>query len=225
MEARSVLEIYEAILDRQKAERQAPPETPAAQPSSEEPGGATTVSEEVFDERDPLEVEAESWLGDNPGHRAGALIRQLRESAKRAEKRGYQKALDDQAEGRRLESAWRKAEIPLRLRPLFDGVDPGDEKAIQAKIAELRADGVVWGSAVPPPPPPQVDPNLLAQQAMMAAAAGGGTPGSEGDLAYRMQKMEANPGAYSDEQHAAVVAEYNRAVQAAAPTGTSGALG
>jgi hypothetical protein len=183
------------------------------------------VSEEVFDERDPLEVEAESWLGDNPGHRAGALIRQLRESAKRAEKRGYQKALDDQAEGRRLESAWRKAEIPLRLRPLFDGVDPGDVKAIEAKVAELRADGVVWGSAVPPPPPPRVDPNLLAQQAMMAAAAGGTHPDDAGDLAARMKAMEANPGAYTDQQHDEIVREYNQAVTAKGRTMGAGAGG
>jgi hypothetical protein len=183
------------------------------------------MSEGVFDERDPLEVEAESWLGDNPDHRAGALIRQLRESAKRAEKRGYQKALDDQAEGRRLESAWRKAEIPLRLRPLFDGVDPGDAKAIEAKVAELRADGVVWGSAVPPPPPPQVDERLAAQLAMQAAAAGGETPGLAGDLANRMRDMEANPHKYSDEQREATVREYNQAVTAAGRHGTSGARG
>ncbi len=183
------------------------------------------MSEEVFDERDPPEVEAESFLGDNPDHRAGALIKQLRNSAKRAYKRGREEALQEQNEARRLESAWRRAEIPLRLRPLFDGVDPGDAKAIEAKAAELRADGVVWGSAVPPPPPPRVDERLAAQQMMQQASAGGATPGSAGDLKRRMLDMEANPSKYSQEAIDAVVKEYNNAVDAAARTRTSGALG
>jgi len=177
------------------------------------------LSEEVFDERDPLEVEAESFLGDNPDHRAGALIRQLRAGAKRAYKRGREEAIAEQNEARRLESAWRKAEIPLRLRPLFDDVDPGDAKAIEAKVAELRADGVVWGDAVPPPPPPRVDERLVAQQAMMLAAAGGETPGLAGDLANRMRDMAANPGKYTQQQIDAIGQEYNAAVNAAARPG------
>ncbi len=61
--------------------------------------------------------------------------------------------------------------------------------------------------------------------AMQAAAAGAQTPGSEGDLADRLRKQAANPGAYSDQERDRTVDDYNRAVAAAARKGGAGALG
>jgi hypothetical protein len=60
---------------------------------------------------------------------------------------------------------------------------------------------------------------------MQAAAAGSDTPGSADDLADRLRKQAANPGAYTGEPREQTINDYHRAVQAAARSGTSGALG
>ncbi len=126
---------------------------------------------------------------------------------------------------RRTEARWRDLGVPEAARTLFAGLDPFDGKAMEARIAELAGAGITWDGAPAAPAPPPPDPNLAAQMAMMAAAAGGTHPDDAGDLATRMRAMEDNPGKYTDEQHAAIVREYNTAVASAGRHGTSGARG
>jgi len=192
----------------------------------------------MADEFDELEAEADALLGQNPDHAMAALVQRLRAANKRADKRGYERALAEAQRQQAQEKAF--AKIPPAVRPLFNGIDPTDSKAIQAQVDALKAIGLKLEADEPegqPQATPQqqgqaaqqaavtTDPMLAAQQAMQAAAAGGSTPGLAGDLATRMQDMEANPGKYSDEQRDAVVREYNDAVRSAARQGTSGARG
>lgn len=191
------------------------------------------------DEFSDLESEAQQWLGENPDHQSASLITRLRDAAKRAEKRGREAARTEFEQGRARESAFARLKVPEVIRPLFEGIDVTDEKAVQSKVDAIKAAGFNWETPPPeaqqqtqqqqtqqqPIVPVQVDPNLQAQLAMQQAAAGGGTPGQQGDLATRMQAMEANPGKYTQDQIDQVVQEYNEAVTAAARQGTSGALG
>jgi hypothetical protein len=162
---------------------------------------------------------------------ARALIRRMRGVLKqfgrkvdtiRAEART--EARQELIRERQTEAGFRRLAVPPSARALFGDMDPADEQAMAARSDELREAGVTWPGQPQPPAPPPPDPNLVAVQAMQAAAAGGGTEGAEGDLAYRMKKMAANPAAYSDREHDRTVDDYNRAVQAAARPG-SGALG
>jgi hypothetical protein len=238
-EARSILEIYGAVLDRQKAERLAAPGAPAAQPSSEEPGGEAIVSTETesyLAELEAAEAQAAGLLDGPDGAgldgRAGAVIRQLRAAAKRHRKEvdrirdeARTEARQELVRERQTEASYRRLGVPPSGRALFGDLDPTDFEAMQARADELREAGVTWPGQPQPPAPPPPDPNLAAQQAMMAAAAGGGTEGAEGDLAERLRKQAANPAAYSDQERDKTVDDYNRAVQAAGRTGTSGARG
>lgn len=189
----------------------------------------------MADEYDDLEREAEAFLGENPDHSAAALIKNLRKWGKTAEKRGREAAQAEFTVQQAREKAF--AKIPAAVRPLFNGIDPTDSKAITDQLDALKALGLKVEADAPEGqqqstqqqaqqvPQVTVDPNLVAQQAMQQAASGGTTPGQDGDLATRMQAMAVNPGKYTDEQIDAVTREYNEAVNTAARQGTSGALG
>ncbi len=193
------------------------------------------------DEFAQLEAEAEQWLGENPDHGAAALIKQLRATVKRSEKRGYDRATTEFAAKQARAEAYSRLKIPEAVRPLFDGIDPTDAPAVQRQVEALKALGLKLGDDAPeaqaPASPasqqqsqqqvPQVtvDPNLQAVQQMQAAAAGASTSGQEGDLATRMQQMLADPDRYSDADVDKVMREYNQAVGEAALRRTSGALG
>ena len=188
----------------------------------------------MADEFDDLEAEADQWLGENPDHRASALIKQLRASVKRADKRGYDRAVAEATAQKARDEAF--AKIPAAVRPLFKEIDPTDTKAIQEQIGALKALGLNLDTEEPAAPqaptqqqPPQQQQaqstDQLAVAAMQQLAAGGTTTEPAGDLATRMQAMQANPGKYTDEQIQATVNEYNQAVVAASRQGTSGALG
>jgi hypothetical protein len=191
----------------------------------------------MANEYDDLEAEAEAFLGENPDHSAAALIKNLRKWGKTAEKRGREAAQAEYAAQQARDRAF--AKIPEAVRPLFNGIDPTDAKAIQAQVNALKALGLKLDAdsegepAAPAPqqqspaPPAAVstDPTQAAVAAMQAAAAGGTSTEPQGDLATRMQAMAANPGAFTQEQIDAVGEEYNAAVNAAARQGTSGALG
>ena len=163
--------------------------------------------------------------------RPAAVIKHLRAATKRHRKEidriraeAITVARGELIAERQRESAFRRLAVPQSARALFGDLDPTDQQAMAARADELRQAGVTWPGQPQPPGPPPPDPNLAAQVAMMAAAAGGTHPDDAGDLGARMKAMEANPGKYSDEQHDAVVAEFNRAAQAAARPG-SGARG
>ncbi len=175
--------------------------------------------------------DAEARDGDGPdglNARAGAALRHTRKILKQ-HKAAVQRVRDEVraelAAERKVEAAWRNAGIPEAARTLFAGLDPTDSKALQARTAELAGAGITWNGQPQPAPPPPPDPNLAAQQQMQAAAAGAVTMESAGDLADRLRRQAANPAAYSDEQRSRTVDDYNRAVQAAARQGTSGARG
>jgi hypothetical protein len=190
----------------------------------------SSTYDQVIASYDALEQQAAELL-DNDDAEADpklALTRNLRRALQRhrAEvERVRDEVRHELKEERRTEARWRDLGIPETARALFSGLDPFDGKAMQSRITELSEAGVTWNGAPEPPAPKPVDPNLAVQQAMQQAAHGGGTPGAEGDLKRRMLDMEANPGKYTDEQHDAIVAEFNRAVDAAGRTRTSGARG
>jgi molybdenum-dependent DNA-binding transcriptional regulator ModE len=212
-----------------KAVAEARIEWERGQTRGDEPDVSDTY-DRVLSEYDALEQQAAELLEGDEAEADPrlALTRNLRRALKRhrAEvERVRDEVRHELKEERRTEARWRDLGIPETARALFSGLDPFDGKAIQARTAELQANGVTWNGAPQPPAPPPPDPNLAVQQAMQQAAHGGGTPGAEGDLKRRMQAMEADPGKYSDEQRDAIVREYNQAVDAAGRTRTSGALG
>jgi hypothetical protein len=151
-----------------------------------------------------------------------AVTRQLRGVAKRQRER-LEKAVAEAREQarqeliaeRQTEAAFRTAGVPQGpARALFDGVNVADRAAMDARVEELRSQGVRWEGMPEPAGPPPPDPMQVAVQQMQAAGAGG-MPAEGLDLATRMRKMAANPDAYTDKQHAAIVQEYNRAVRTA----------
>jgi len=163
--------------------------------------------------------------------RPAAVIKHLRAATKRHRREvdrireeARTEARQELIRERQSEAGFRRLGVPPSARALFGDVDATDQQAMQARADELREAGVTWPNQPQPPVTPP-DPNLAAQMAMMAAAAGGTHPDDASDLQARMRDMEANPHKYSDEQHAAIVAEFNRAVASAGRTGTSGALG
>jgi molybdenum-dependent DNA-binding transcriptional regulator ModE len=213
-----------------KAVAEARIEWERGQTRGDEPDVSDTY-DRVLSEYDALEQQAAELLegDDAEADPRLALTRNLRRALKRhrAEvERVRDEVRQELITERKTEAAFRNLGIPEGpARALFQGIDPTDAEAMRSKADELRAAGLSWNGAPEPPAPKPVDPNLAVQQAMQQAAAGGGTPGAEGDLKRRMQAMEANPGAYSQEAIDAVVKEYNQAVDAAGRHGTSGALG
>ncbi len=191
--------------------------------------------EQVIAEYDALEQEADAFLqeADPEGKDRGlALTRTLRKAMKRSRQQIEAIRSEARTEARlelirerQTEAGFRRLAVPPSARALFSDVDPTDQAAMQARADELREAGVTWPGQPQPPVPPPPDPNLAAMIAMQAAAAGGETPGSEGDLADRLRKQAANPGAYSDRERDRTVDDYNRAVDAAARKGGAGALG
>ncbi len=179
-----------------------------------------------------FEQEASALLGqvgDDAEGTAYVLLKRFRKLAKehplkveRIREQVRAELLAEQVEARKVEAAWRRADIPEPVRPLFDGIDPADEQALAARSAELRAFGLVWGDQPAAPPPP--DPNLQAMQQMQAAQAGGDVEGN-GNLEHRLERMARDPGAYSDEQRRQVVDEVNARVRAAANPYSAGAAG
>lgn len=202
---------------------------------SEQTTEQASVTESYLAELEEAEARAAGLLdgpeGEGLDQRAGALIRHLRTILKQNRKavdrirdEARTEARAELVRERQTEAAFRRLSVPPSARALFEDVDKTDERAMARRADELREAGLSWPDMPQPPAPPSPDPSLV-QQAMQAAAAGGVTPGSAGDLFTRMQKMADNPGDYTAEEHAAVVEEYNRAVDAAARTNTSGALG
>lgn len=191
------------------------------------------------DEYDQLEEEAAAWLGQNPDDERADLVRKLNKSHRRVEDRitkAVEKAVAEAKaqwdQGHTRGQVFERLGIPKRLYRDFEGIDPTDEKAVQERIGELRADGITWAApqsqqqanGQQQQQTPQ-DASQVALQQMQQAAAGGTTPGSSGDLATRMLDMNANPGKYTDDQRSAIIAEYNTEVVGASRQGTSGALG
>lgn len=177
--------------------------------------------------------DAEAQGGEGLNGRAGAALRRTRKilnqhkaAIERVRSEVAAEVREQMIAERKAEAGYRRLGVPEGpARALFTGIDSTDEQAMQARAAELRSLGISWDGQPQASAPPAPDPNLAAQVAMMAAAAGGATVGSAGDLKRRMLDMEANPGNYSQEAIDAVVWEFNRAVDSAARTGTSGALG
>lgn len=186
-----------------------------------------------------LEQEADELLGHPDAEsaldaRASALVKHFRKLAK-----GHRQALErtrDETRTRVLaelraqreqEAAYRRVGAGEAVRPLFAGTDLADQRAVAARVEELRAAGITWAGmpGAPPAPRPvgEADPTFQAMLAMQRAEAGGATP--DQSLEHRLQKMAANPGDYSDAQRDAIREELNAAVRAAERATSSGALG
>lgn len=194
------------------------------------------VTEQATEQVDPytaLEQEAGGFLeaaGDDLNAQASALIRRFRtvikrhgEAIERTRAETRTQVMAELRQAREHEAAYRRLNVPETARVLFQGVDPGNEQAMAQRAEELRLAGVTWSGQPVPPPPPPPDPNLASMLAMQAAEAGGDVSGN-GSLEHRIQKMAADPGAYSDEQVRAVIGELNQQVRASV-TPSSGALG
>jgi hypothetical protein len=197
-----------------------------------------SVTEQYIAEIEAAELEAAGLFQDAGPDGAGldpratATIKRMRGALKRH--RGVVDSIRAEAiavaraelvRERQTETSFRRLGVPPGARALFSDLDPTDRVAMDARADELRQAGVSWPDQPRPPGPPAPDPNLVAQRAMQAAAAGAVTPESAGDLATRLRRQAANPAAYSDSQRDRAVDDFNAAVNAAARTGTSGALG
>jgi hypothetical protein len=234
-EPQSLAEIYVAAREKLEAERQAPPEPPVAQPSSEPPGGEPAVSETeaYLAELEEAEARAAGLLDSGAADEGAAgVIRHMRTILKKNRKavdriwhEARTEARLELIRERQSESNYRRLSVPESARALFSGVDPTDTVAMRARATELQEAGISWAGQPQPPAPPPPDPNAAAVAAMQAAAAGASGPAQDGDLFSRMQAMKANPDKYTDEQHSAIVKEYNRAVDSAARKGGAGARG
>jgi hypothetical protein len=95
---------------------------------------------------------ARQALRRRPAATSKALIHKLRKQLdggsrrkKAAEERGYKRAVAELKAQAEREQQLNDLGIPRPIRALLDGVDLGDEAAVNAKIAELREGGVSWG--------------------------------------------------------------------------------
>jgi hypothetical protein len=189
-------------------------------------------SEQYLAEIETVEMQAAGLLDSGAADEgATRLISTMRKALKQHKKVVDRIREEARAEARAELIAERKAEAGFRrlgvpegpARALFEGTDPADQTAMQARADELHAVGITWNGQPQPAPPPGPDPMEQTIGGMQMAAAGG-NGGGPGDLATRMRAMEANPGAYSDAQHEEIVREYNDAVRRSTNR-TSGALG
>lgn len=173
--------------------------------------------------------------------------RQLEE----AEQRGYARATAE----RQAQSVFAAKGIPDTAAGLFSGVDLTDTAALDAKLEELRSQGIRFEKAATEGAPAaaqgtpptqegqqqlpaqlqgldlaqvfkhlqnvQVGPGMTQEAAiaaamgqMQATQAGGSPPASSGDVQADIQKMAANPGAYTEAQIHEVAERFNRDLDA-----------
>lgn len=177
--------------------------------------------EDLADQVSTLIAEANA-AGQDSGSLA-SIRKALRRADKRvqeAETQGYERAKAEQAHGQ----AFDRLQVPAALRGLFTGIDPTDQAAMDAKVADLRAQGVTWQTTEAPPTQGQ-QPNPMAEQVagMAAATSGGGVPDPAGDLIALAAKARTNP---ADVDPDALLAQVNQAINAAGSAGRgAGILG
>jgi len=124
---------------------------------------------------------------------------------------------DGKAAGRdeeQREQAWQAAKIPDSARVLFDGTDPRDQQALQARVEELQRSGLRWGDDTAAAARVEDEQRAATLARMSSLAAGGSVANVEDDKAGKIKARIDSHQPVSDEEMAWFVDHVNGAADA-----------
>jgi hypothetical protein len=154
---------------------------------------------------DELDEELTDQLDDEDlGQRERHTLSQIRAALRRTKGKLERAFEDGKAAGRdeeQREQAWRAARIPDSARVLFDGTDPRDAQALQARVEELQRSGLRWGDDTAAAAARVEDEQRAATLSRMSSlAAGGSVVDAEEDKAAKIKARIDRHQPVSDEE-------------------------